>query len=375
MCCKKSGMIPFFKKSDIYNDFTLSNQTNLNFRKKISDYFLNQLAHENFFLTKSCTQSLEIAFMTINAAIGSEVILPSYGFVSIANAIALRGLKCVFVDCEPNTMNIDTHAALNAITPKTVAIVTINYAGVACDYDKLIPVCKERGILLIEDNAHGIRAKYKDRYLGTLGDISTISFDFLKNVSCDEGGGISINKSSLISDFENVYHFGTNKASFLRGETSFYEWKSLGTNSMLAEPLCKILYGQLMASESIISGFLEKWHMYYNSLQHLKSKGIIELTIIPEYSQPNGHMFWIKVSDSDERSKIIKFLAQKEISTAFHYTPLHQSEFGKKNGMFYGNDIYTTKESSRLLRLPLYNSLTEIELEKVVSSIDEFYKK
>ena len=262
-------MIPFYKKTEILNQFKEDEYKEIDYNTQVSNYFIENFNYTNFFLTKSCTQSLELAIMSLKFPYGKEVILPSYGFISIANAVAINGLKCIFVDCEPGTMNINTKEVLNAITKDTVAIITINYGGVACDYDELIPVRKENNIIIIEDNAHGIRAKYKDQWLGKLGDISTISFYFLKNISCDEGGGMSLNNKSLLSNFEVAYHFGTNKANFLRGEVNAYEWKGIGSNSKLANYLSEILYSQLTNSELIIREFVNKWQFYFDSLKNV----------------------------------------------------------------------------------------------------------
>ena len=368
-------MISFFKKTVVTNTSKPKSNEVESYRQMVSENIQSQLGYKNFFLTKSCTQSLELALMTLNFPAGKEVILPSYGFVSIANVLAINGLKCVFVDCEPGTMNIDIKAIVNAITDETVAVITINYGGVACDYDRLLPICKEKGIYIIEDNAHGIRAKYKGRYLGSFGDVSTISFDYLKNITCDEGGGISINDSRLLPDFEVSYFFGTNKASFMRNEAPFYEWKGRGTNSLLAEPLAEILYKQVMQSEIIINHFKRKWNYYYEELKNFEQKGYIELAKLPDYSEPNGHMFWIKVENESIRKKIMSYLFRKDIQTAFHYTPLHLSEYGKKVGEFRGVDKFTSKDSFRLLRLPLYYDLSTESQVRIIEEIDNFYRQ
>lgn len=363
-------MIPFYKKIKLDNQSIIQAD---NCWDSISEYFTEKFGYENFFTTKSCTQSLELAIMSLNLPQGQEVIIPSYGFVSLANAVVINGLKCVFVDCEPNTMNIDVQAAIHAISDKTAAVITINYGGVACDYGKLIPVCKEKGIAVIEDNAHGIRAKYQNEWLGKFGDISTISFDYLKNISCEEGGGISINDERLLQNFEIAYHFGSNRASMYRGEVTYYEWKGKGMNAILAQPLTQILYRQLIHSVEIIEEFRTKWEFYYQSFLDLYNREYIDLPIIPKECTPNGHMFWIKAKDRDERERLIQFLSEKEIETAFHYTPLHQSEFGKKEGEYRGEDKFTTKDSSRILRLPLYYNLSKNEQVQVVERIYEYY--
>jgi dTDP-4-amino-4,6-dideoxygalactose transaminase len=369
-------MVPFFKKtmlSDELKDLSSWYSEPYDVRLNVQDYFKRNFGLHRFYTTKSCTQSLEIAFMSIMPSERDEVILPSYAFVSLANAISINGFKCVFVDCQASTMNIDPYAIEAAITPKTKAIVTINYGGVSCDYESILRICKKHDVLLIEDNAHGIRAKYKGDWLGTFGDISTISFDYLKNISCNEGGGIALNNEHLLASFERAYNFGTNKVAFTRKETSFYEWKGLGTNAAMAEHLNVVLQTQLLSSDQIVNTFIESWNKYQNHLAALQNDGLIELPAIPDDCITNGHMFWIKVKDAPERSELIKYLSDNGIQTAFHYTPLHSSEFGLKVGKFAGEDIFTTKESSRLLRLPLYYSISDHEIEQVSDKIKSFF--
>jgi dTDP-4-amino-4,6-dideoxygalactose transaminase len=209
--------------------------------------------------------------------------------------------------------------------------------------------------------------------LGSFGDISTISFDYLKNITCDEGGGISINNSLLVDKFEQTYYFGTNKARFLKGDTSFYEWKSKGTNALLAEPLAYILYKQVFESQHIIETYKKKWQDYYDFFKRVEQKGDLELAEIPQYAESNGHIFWIKTENENTRKKLMNHLFRKNIQTAFHYTPLHTSEFGKKMGVFRGEDKYTTKESARLLRLPLYYDLSSECQMRVIKEIESFY--
>lgn len=372
-------MIPFFKKNHLSKELeNLSDfyQEKLQDpRAKVQQYFNENFECYNFFLTKSCTQSLELAIMSLNISKGKEVILPSYGFVSLANAVAINGLKCVFVDCERDTMNISVDAIRNAISKDTAAIITINYSGVSCDYDAILDICKEHQLYLVEDNAHGIRCKYKGQPLGNFGDISTISFDYLKNISCGEGGGISINNERLFNRFIEAYYFGTNRQAFIEGKVNAYGWVNMGTNAQLAESLAVILLSQLKYSERIIGQYLSSWNFYYQELNPLMQEGKIALTQIPEYARHNGHMFWLKTSDKNERTHLMKYLKEHGIGSAFHYTPLHTSEFGQKNGVFVGEDKNTTKESDRLIRLPLYYLLEREEQEEVISRIYEFYQK
>jgi dTDP-4-amino-4,6-dideoxygalactose transaminase len=369
-------MIEFYKKriitKEIYEKYL--QKINIDFRQECNNYIIDSFLYPNFYLTKSCTQSLELSLMILNLEPGSEIILPSFAFVSIANAISLRNLKCVFVDCEADTMNIDTDSIEAAISEKTKAVVCINYGGIACNFERLMEICKKNDLILIEDNAHGILAKYKNQWLGSLGDISTISFDFMKNISCNEGGGIVINDSKYIDDFKTAYELGSNKRDFIDGKTPYYEWKSLGSNHLLAEPLAAILYSQLSDSENIIETIKQKWEIYYRLLKPLEQIKILGLAKIPPYSSSNGHIFWIKTKGKEERAELILFLKKNEISTAFHYTPLHKSEFGNKIGTFRGEDKNTSKESDKLLRLPIYYDLEDLEIHFVVSKIFEFYK-
>ncbi|MCO5233271.1 MAG: aminotransferase class I/II-fold pyridoxal phosphate-dependent enzyme [Chitinophagales bacterium] len=371
-------MLPYFVPYYSLDEIELLKKFYLGEMKNIREYeipkhFTENYNYSNFLLTKSCTQSLELALMSLPSEKGKEIILPSYGFVSLANAVALNGYKCVFVDCEPGTMNVSANAIESAITKDTVAVITINYAGVACDYDKIQKLCTENNLFLIEDNAHGINCKYKDRFLGNLGDISTISFDFLKNISCGEGGGISINQPQLWDNFIKSYHFGTNRQEMLDGKANSYEWKHMGTNSLLAEPLAVILHSQLLQLDKIIHQYLSNWNFYYQELKHLEKEGKIQLAQIPDYAQHNGHLFWMKTADFDERKALIDFLRKNEIGSAFHYAPLHTSEYGMKEGEFRGEDKFTSKESERLLRLPQYYLLKREEQEMVVEKIFEFY--
>lgn len=372
-------MIHFFKNNLFKEELSSLNEFyhnyDFNIRNKVSQYFIQQFRYPNFSLTKSCTQSLELAIMSLNLPRGSEVIIPSYGFVSLANAVIVNGLKCVFVDCDPETMNINSTSIFNAISPSTSAIITINYGGVACDYDLLIPFCKDNKIILIEDNAHGIFAKYKDQYLGNFGDISTISFDFMKNISCNEGGGITINNLSLVESFYKSYFFGTNKKDFVAGNVNFYEWQSAGTNAILAEHLSVILLAQLSKSKEICKRYLDIWNTYYENLLKLEDNNFIELPKIPDYAGHNAHIFWIKVKNNIVREKLTSFMANEKIELTFHYVPLHSSAFGKNMGEFRGEDKFTTKDSSRLLRLPIYFSLTDSEQSEVIDKIYRFFKK
>jgi dTDP-4-amino-4,6-dideoxygalactose transaminase len=369
--------IPFFKKPVLNNELLNLQQfyQGYSFKEKCTAYFQKQYNNPYFYFAKSCTQSLEVALMSLRLPEGKEVILPSYAYVSLANAVMLNGLKCIFVDIEPRTMNVSPQAIEDAITSDTGAILTLNYSGVACDYGQIRSICEKYSLPIIEDNAHGINCKKNGRLLGTFGDISTISFDMLKNVGCFEGGGIMFNQSSLLELYHSVGLMGTNRAEFFKGDVSHYEWVSMGTNTSLAAPLYAILFAQLEHSEELCAIQRSKWNYYYHLLSALGEKGYIQLPGLSADDDHNGHIFWIKVRDEEERSGLVAFLNARSIQATFHYYPLHNSIMGKKVGEFRGKDEYTTRDSSRLLRLPIYHDLSQEDIEYVVASVFDFYKK
>jgi dTDP-4-amino-4,6-dideoxygalactose transaminase len=334
-------------------------------------------AHGNlhFHLTKSCTQSLEIAVAGLPIPRGSEILLPSYAFVSCANAIHNFGHRCVFVDCDPDTMNISPSAIEAAISPLTRAVMTINYGGVSCDYEAIKAICKQHQLYLIEDNAHGYLAKSGSVFLGNFGDISTISFDHMKNISCEEGGGISVNHTDLLPIFRTALEFGTNRADYFEGKVREYEWKSSGSNCHLAESLVEMLYQQMLDAPQIISKLQENWASYRLLLQPLEEAGFIKMAVFPSEVQTNGHIFWLKTETPELRVALIQHLKAEQIFAAFHYSALHQSEFGKKTGVFRGEDLYTTLGSQTLVRLPQHHFLTEEQVFRVVQSVFRFYKQ
>lgn len=344
-----------------------------NFISKCEKWFEENHGLKNFFLTKSCTHSLELAALTLGIKTGDEVIMPSFGFVACANAIALRGATCVFVDIEPNSMNIDAAKIEAAITTKTKAILTINYSGVACDYRAIKDIAKKHRLFIIEDNAHGTGAKQEENFLGTFGDISTFSFDHLKNISCGQGGGIAINNEKLLESFFVHYEFGTNRRNFFKGKANRYEWKNLGSNFPLSELNAAMLYSQLENVEKINGRFVQLWNLYFEKLSALQTQNKIALPKLSPDSHHNAHCFFIKTKNEQERNALIQFLQAEEINAQFHYTPLHSSEFGLTAGRFKGNDEFTTNESKRLLRLPLYYNMSHTELNHVVSKVLEFY--
>lgn len=324
-------------------------------------------------LTTSCTHALEMAAILAGIQSGDEVIMPSYTFVSTANAFVMRGARIRFVDIRPDTMNIDENIIKSAITSKTKAIVPVHYAGVSCNMDKVLEIAKNNNILVIEDAAQGVMSKYKGNSLGSLGNFGCFSFHETKNYTMGEGGAICIQDKANHERAEIIREKGTNRSNFLRGQVDKYTWIDIGSSYLPSDLNAAYLYAQLDQADLINNNRLNSWKMYYDLLHNLASKGCIELPYVPEDCQHNAHMFYIKVKNIEERSSLMKFLYSKGIQTTFHYIPLHSSPAGLKYGNFVGEDKYTTQESERLLRLPMYYGLRQIDIEEVCNSIDNFY--
>lgn len=325
-------------------------------------------------LTTSCTQALEMAALLSGVGPGDEVIMPSYTFVSTANAFVLRGAKIVFVDVRPDTMNIDEEKIEPAITDRTKVIVPVHYAGVGCEMDRIMEIASKYGLKVIEDAAQGVMSKYKGKALGTFGDYGCFSFHETKNYSMGEGGAILINHEEDIDAAEIAREKGTNRKNFLQGKVDKYTWVSAGSSYLPSDINAAYLLPQLEDAEKINDDRLRSWKAYYEGLSELADEGVIELPFIPDYCSHNAHMFYIKTRDMDERGELIKFLDSRDILSVFHYVPLHSSDAGKKFGEFRGEDEYTTKESERLLRLPMYYGLTDSDQERVIQAVKEFYE-
>jgi dTDP-4-amino-4,6-dideoxygalactose transaminase len=323
-------------------------------------------------LTPSCTASLELVALSENFEKGDEVIMPSYTFVSTANAFLLRGMKIKFVDIEPETMNVNSSLIENAITSKTKAIVVVHYGGVSCDMDSINHICKKHNLILIEDAAQCVNSYYKERHLGTIGDYGCFSFHSTKNLHCGEGGAISFNSSKDFKRATIIREKGTNRSEFIDGLIDKYTWKSIGSSFLPSEFQTAILHTQLKNVVDITNKRLEIWNKY-NLI--LDNNNFFEIQKIPSYARPNGHIFFIKTANKIERSNLIKFLSENGIGTAFHYIPLHSTQFGNINCEFIGEDKYTTKDSERLLRLPIHGNLSNNNIDYVCSKIFEFYKK
>ena len=344
------------------------------FTKKCSAWIEEKTGTKKGLLTTSCTHALEMAALLLDIKPGDEVIMPSFTFVSTADAFVLRGAKAVFVDIRPDTMNINEELIEDAITDRTKAIVPVHYAGVACEMDRIMEIAAKHGLAVVEDAAQGVMSSYKGKALGTIGDFGCYSFHETKNYSMGEGGALLIRDDARTEDAEIIIEKGTNRSKFFRGQIDKYTWVNWGSSYLPSDMNAAYLWAQLEQAEEINENRLNSWTEYYNGLKDLADEGKIELPYIPGECVHNAHMFYIKAKDLEERTALIKYLKDNEINTAFHYIPLHSAPAGIKFGRFNGEDIYTTKESERLLRLPMYYQLTKEDRDKVIDKIREFYK-
>lgn len=315
-----------------------------------------------------------MAAILVDIKPGDEVIMPSYTFVSTADAFVLRGAKAVFVDIRPDTMNIDETLIEDAITPKTKAIVPVHYAGVSCEMDTIMDIARRHNLAVIEDAAQGVMSEYKGKALGTIGDYGCFSFHETKNYSMGEGGAIVIKNEDMIEPAEIIREKGTNRSKFFRGEIDKYTWVDAGSSYLPSELNAAYLYAQLEKADEIYENRMQAWNTYYEGLQDLKDKGFIELPFIPDGCKHNAHMFYIRTKDLEERSELILFLREKKVGSVFHYVPLHSAPAGRRFGRFFGQDVHTTIESNRLLRLPMYYGLQKEEVKVVVEYIKNFYE-
>ncbi len=323
-------------------------------------------------LTTSCTSALELAALTIEIKPGDEVILPSFTFVSSANAFALRGAKLVFVDINPKTMCLDESLLEKAITPKTKAIVLVHYAGLTENIEKIVETCKKNNLFLIEDAAQSIDSYYKNQHLGTFGDLGCFSFHDTKNIHCGEGGAILINNKNLVKKVDVILEKGTNRAAFLAGKIDNYTWQSLGSSYGLSEINAAFLFAQLKELKNVTKKRKELYSLYQKNLNPLKEKGFIDF---PEsQNNHNAHIFFIKVENKTVRDKLINHLKELEISAYFHYSPLHLSEMGKQYHFINSREDFSKKESKKIVRLPLSYSFLEIQSNFVCHNINIFFK-
>ena len=344
------------------------------FTRVCTEWFESRL-HTKALLTTSCTHALEMGAILIDIQPGDEVIMPSYTFVSTADAFVTRGAKIRFVDIRPDTMNIDENLIEDAITENTKAIVPVHYAGVGCEMDTIMDIAQRHNLYVVEDAAQGMMASYKGRPLGTIGDFGAYSFHETKNYTMGEGGLCLINNREHMVRAEIIREKGTDRARFFRGEVDKYSWVDVGSSYLPSEMNAAYLLPQLEIAEEINQARLSAWNTYYKLLCPLaKEDGSIELPTVPEGCEHNAHMFYIKVKDLEQRTELIKYLLDRGVHSVFHYVPLHSSIAGRKHGVFVGEDRYTTKESERLLRLPMYYGLSEEEIIGICDKVIEFFK-
>ena len=341
--------------------------------QKCSQWIEEKTKTTKCLLTTSCTHALEMAALLADIQPGDEVIMPSYTFVSTADAFVLRGAKAVFVDIRPDTMNIDENLIEAAITEKTKAIAVVHYAGVGCEMDKIMEIAGRHGLIVVEDAAQGMLASYKGKPLGTIGDFGCFSFHETKNYSMGEGGALLIGDGSYVEKAEIFREKGTNRSKYFRGQVDKYRWMNYGSSYLPSDMNAAYLYAQLELADEINDTRLARWNCYYEQLKPLEEKGEIELPVIPEGCIHNGHMFYIKAKGLEERTALIHFLKENGILAVFHYVPLHSAPAGIKFGRFHGEDKHTTKESDRILRLPMFYKLTEEEVLYISGKVKEFY--
>ncbi len=344
------------------------------FTKKCNDWIEKQTGTAKALLTTSCTHATEMAALLLELQPGDEVIMPSYTFVSTADAFVLRGAVPVFADIRPDTMNLDETLIEAAVTERTRAIVPVHYAGVSCEMDRILEIAEKYGLAVVEDAAQGVCASYKGRALGTMGDYGCFSFHETKNFSMGEGGALLIRDPEHVEDAEILREKGTDRSKFFRGQVDKYRWVNHGSSYLPSDMNAAYLWAQLEMADTITADRMRNWELYREMLQPLALQEKIELPMVPEECIHNAHMFYLKAADLEERTELIAYLKAAEIQTVFHYVPLHTAPAGLKFGRFSGEDRYTTRESERILRLPMYYGLKEEQVLYVAEKIKEFYR-
>ena len=345
------------------------------FTKRCNEKLEELTGTKKALLTTSCTHATEMTALLTDIGPGDEVIMPSFTFVSTADAFVLRGATAVFVDIRPDTMNMDEKLIEAAITPRTKAIVPVHYAGVACEMDTIMDIARRHHLYVIEDAAQGVSSFYKGKALGTIGDYGCFSFHETKNYSMGEGGALLIQDENNIERAEIIREKGTNRSKFFRGQIDKYTWVAAGSSYLPSELNAAYLYAQLEQIDKIFDSRMHAWNRYYEGLKPLAEAGCIELPVVPEGCEHNAHMFYIKAKDLEERTALIAFLKTRGVNAVFHYIPLHSAPAGLKLGRFHGEDRYTTRESERLTRLPLYYGLTDEDVDTVIAAVKAFYGK
>ena len=344
------------------------------YTKKCSEWLEKKTGTAKCLLTTSCTHAAERAALLLpDIGPGDEGIMPAFTFVSTADAFVLRGATPVFVDIRPDTMNIDEKLIEDAVTDRTKAIVPVHYAGVSCEMDAIMEIAGRHGLAVVEDAAQGIMSTYKSKALGTIGDFGCFSFHETKNYSMGEGGALLIRDPKDVEEAEIIREKGTNRSKYYRGQVDKYTWINYGSSYLPSDMNAAYLYAQLEIAEEINNARLSIWRQYYENLKPLAEENRIQLPTVPEGCVHNGHMFYIKTADIEERTKLIDYLKENGIHAVFHYIPLHTAPAGRKFGRFHGEDRHTTRESERLLRLPMYYGLSEDEVEYICSHVRKFY--
>lgn len=345
------------------------------YTKMCNHWFEEKFNAQKVLLTTSGTTALDMAMLLCDLKQGDEVILPSYTFSSTATAAVLAGAKLVFVDIRPDTMNIDENKLQSAITDKSKAIIVMHYAGVSCEMNKIMEIAHKYNLLVIEDAAQGVMSTYCDRYLGTIGDFGCFSFHETKNFTMGEGGALVINNEKYNERAEILREKGTNRAKFFRGQVDKYTWVDFGDSYLPSELNAAYLWAQLEEANMITNNRLDTWLKYNDILKPYVSEGLIDIQIIPKECVHNAHMYYIKLRDIEERTKFIDYMKRNDILSVFHYVPLHSSPAGLKYGRFSGKDVYTTKESERLVRLPLYYNIDDKDFNKISNKIIRYFEK
>lgn len=345
------------------------------FCRKCQAWFEENLGCAKTLLTPSCTAALEMAAILLDIQPGDEVIMPSYTFVSTANAFVLRGAKIVFVDIRPDTMNINETLIEAAVTANTKVIVPVHYAGVGCEMDVIMDIAHRHGLFVVEDAAQGMMSTYKSKALGTIGHLGTYSFHETKNyTSGGEGGLLLINDSRFLVRAEIIREKGTNRSQFFRGQVDKYTWVDVGSSYLPSELQAAFLWGQLEKADEINRDRLATWDTYYQAFKVIEKLDLVDLPVAPECCEHNAHMFYLKLKDIEQRSAFIEHLKNNDIAAVFHYIPLHSASAGKRFGRFHGIDNYTTVVSERLVRLPLFYGMTDADIKKVVEAVIRFFK-
>ena len=344
------------------------------FTKQCSQWMQEHLDVCHALLTTSCTHALEMAAVLTGVGEGDEVIMPSYTFVSTANAFVQRGARIVFTDIRPDNMDLDERLLEEAITERTRVIVPVHYAGIACDMDAILDLARRYDLQVVEDAAQGLTARYKGRALGTIGDYGCLSFHETKNLTMGEGGALLFQQEEALERAEIVREKGTDRSKFFRGQIDKYTWVDYGSSYLPSELNAAYLWGQFMECDRIQQDRIQTWEFYHQAFADLEQSGCLKRPVIPSYAEHNAHMYYIKVADLKTRTRLLSYLKERGIMAVFHYVPLHSSRAGQKFGRFFGEDRYTTRESERLIRLPLYYNMRPEDRDRVAEAVWDFFR-